>query len=153
MLQVLSSRKELSDILASAKARLTENYPDASSRIETLIQKFLKKSPTEAFLKEKAYKWLQYLQNFPPVNASWYPDRAIEVAHKVFRLKGKLRTFLHYLANSSRSRVLKSRDAHSQGIWLDFTKQTSSLAETLTPILCFYSLEFRPHNQAVASVF
>ena len=118
VVQVLASRREHGDILTYAAQQLKEKYrdPDKHTRIEFALHGFLKKSPVEAFLTATAYKWLLHLESCRPAYTKWYPDMAVEVAHRVFRLKGKLSTFLKYLDHRSRRKRLKSIDLQFTGM-------------------------------------
>ena len=102
---VSTSTKDARDMLVSAKPILMARHPDMSSTIEKTMDKYLVKSPVEGFLKSKAYQWLKFLSATPP---SWYPHLAVEVAHRAFRLKGKIETLRVYLEHPSRSNQLKS---------------------------------------------
>ena len=104
---VSTSTKDSREMLASAKPILMAKHPDMSSAIEKTINKYLVKSPVEGFLKSKAYQWLKFLSTNPPKDSSWYPHLAVEVAHRAFRLKGKLATLRVYLEHPSRSKQLK----------------------------------------------
>ena len=71
-------------------------YPfnaDAVHKIEEIVKKYLRKSPEHAILQAKAYAWLKHIEENPPTDAWWFPHKAIEVAHKAFRLSVKLATF------------------------------------------------------------
>ena len=119
VVQVLSSpRSEQHEILTAAAQQLKQKYtdPDKHARIEFALNGFLKKSPVEAFLTATAYKWLLHLETSRPKYSNWYPDMAVEVAHRVFRLKGKLSTFLRYLDHRSRRKRLKSIDFQYPGM-------------------------------------
>ena len=59
-------------------------------------------------LKEKAFEWLQHLEIHPPNGSRWYPNLAVEMAHKAFRLEGELATFRRYLSHPSRKQTLKT---------------------------------------------
>ena len=104
---VSTSTKDSREMLASAKPILMAKHPDMSNVIEKTMDKYLVKSPVEGFLKSKAYQWLKFLSTNPPKDSSWYPHLAVEVAHKAFRLKGKLATLRVYLEHPSRSKQLK----------------------------------------------
>ena len=94
-------------IMQSSEIVLKNKFPQSAHNITTTIKQYLLRSPVEAFLKAKAYKWLQYLETHPPNNCNWYPRLAVEVAHKVFRLRGKLATFRRYLNHPARIKTLE----------------------------------------------
>ena len=96
------------EVFTSSESELKTKYPHQSTVIECTIQKWLLKSPVEGFLKAKAYKWLQYLETHPPKPGSWYPQFAVEVAHKAFRLQGNVATFRNYVSHPSRMKRLPS---------------------------------------------
>ena len=78
--------------MQSIQPKLELRYPEKSEEISKTIQRYLRKSPLEDFLKEYAYKWLQHLDSNPPAACSWFPACAVEVAHAAFCLNGKLAT-------------------------------------------------------------
>ena len=50
-----------------------------------------------------------YTFNLPPTGyICWFPKYAVEVAHKVFGLKGKLKSFITYLSNPFRRKKMAS---------------------------------------------
>ena len=104
---VSTSTKDSREMLVSAKPILMAKYADMSNVIEKTMDKYLVKSPVEGFLKSKAYQWLKFLSTNPPKDSSWYPHLAVEVAHRAFRLKGKVATLRVYLEHPSRSKQLK----------------------------------------------
>ena len=108
--EVLLATKQRREILEDAAQQLMETNPDIIDKIRKTINKDLKRSRNEEFLKEHAYKWLQYLQRNPFVTKAyeWYPRDAVKVAHRAFRMRGKLQTFVTYLGNHHRSRRLGS---------------------------------------------
>ena len=102
--QTVLDDKAWEDVFTSAKTILSKKYPDRSGDIAQTILKYLDKSPVEEFLKAEAYKWLKFLADNPPDDApSWFPHLAVEVAHKAFRLNGKITTFRKYLRHPSRA--------------------------------------------------
>ena len=103
-------------VFTSAKDTLKKKYPQLSADIEKDITKYLKKSPVEDFLKAEAYKWLKSLADNPPDAPSWFPHKAVEVAHKAFRLSSKIKTFKKYLCNPVRLKTLKSIHPYLQGM-------------------------------------
>ena len=112
---VFRQRKGWQEVLKSGAEKLKAEYPDKSNVIEKIKNGYLKKCPVEGFLKAKAYQWLQYLKAHPPKDSAWYPHLAVEVAHKVFRMKGKLKTFQKYLKQGIRKRLLKSIRLSGEG--------------------------------------
>ena len=86
-------KKWMQDIQPTLESR----YPQKSEEISTTIQRYLRKSPLEDFLKEYAYKWLQHLDNNHPETCSWFPAFAVEVAHAAFCLRGKLATLKKFV--------------------------------------------------------
>ena len=104
------------DVFNSAKDTLKQKYPSRSGNIEKDIVKYLNKSPVTEFLKAEAYKWLKSLADNPPDAPSWFPHKAVEVAHKAFRLSSKIKTFKKYLCNPVRLKTLKSIHPYLQGM-------------------------------------
>ena len=104
---VSTSTKDSREMLVSAKPILMAKHSGMSSAIEKTMDTYLVKSPVEGFLKSKAYQWLKFLSTNPPKDSSWYPHLAVEVAHRAFRLKGKVATLRAYLKHPSRSKQLK----------------------------------------------
>ena len=104
---VSTSTKDSREMLVSAKPILMAKHAHMSNAIEKAMDKYFVKSPVEGFLKSKAYQWLKFLSTNPPKDSSWYPHLAVEVAHRAFRLKGKLATLRVYLEHPSRSKQLK----------------------------------------------
>ena len=100
--QTVLDDKAWEDVFTSAKTILSKKYPDKSGDIAQTIRKYLDKSPVEEFLKAEAYKWLKFLADNPPDAPSWFPHLTVEVAHKAFRLNGKITTFRKYLGHPSR---------------------------------------------------
>jgi len=98
---------EWRDVFKSGAEKLKDKYPHQAAEIDKTVIRYLAKSPVEGFLTAEAYKWLQYLENNRP-QGSWYPRLAVEVAHKVFRLKGKIATFRKYLDYAGRRQTLES---------------------------------------------
>ena len=103
----------------SVKPTLKKKYPHECSAIEATITKYLRKSPVEEILRSRAYRWLQYCekryivkQQSPLGPSGWYPALAVEVAHEVFRCKGKLKTLKKYLRKPARLRNLESIRCH-----------------------------------------
>ena len=106
--QIVSTSTKCSrEMLVSAKPILMAKHSGMSNVIEKTMDKYFVKSPVEGFLKSKAYQWLKFLSTNPPKDSSWYPHLAVEVAHRAFRLKGKLATLRVYLEHPSRSKQLK----------------------------------------------
>ena len=105
------------DVFNSAKDTLKEKYPSRSGNIEKDIVKYLNKSPVTEFLKAEAYKWLKSLADNPPDAPSWFPHKAVEVAHKAFRLNGKIENFKKYLGHSSRLPTLEFIRAYIRGVF------------------------------------
>ena len=66
-----------------------------------------RRNPGPEFLQSRSYKWLQHLETHPPTK-SWFPEYAVEVTFKAFRMKGKLKTFENYIRSSSRWKKLPS---------------------------------------------
>ena len=112
---VFRQRKGWQEVLKSGAEKLMADYPDKSIEIEKIKNRYLKKSPLEGFLTAKAYQWLQYLQTHPPKDSAWYPHLAVEVAHKVFRMMGKIVTFQKYLMHPARKRLLDSIPLSGEG--------------------------------------
>ena len=106
------------DVFNSAKDTLKEKYPSRSGNIEKDIVKYLNKSPVTEFLKAQAYKWLKSLADNPPDAPSWFPHKAVEVAHKAFRLNGKLGTFALFLHKPTKLKFLKAICPHVEGLSL-----------------------------------
>lgn len=103
------AQKHLALWTAAEKIKKLDKYKHLADEIDqTLNTKYLKQSPIERFLTAHAYKWLQWHETHPPKDSNWYPDLAIEVARKLFQLKGNPDTFLRYLDNTSRRNMLKS---------------------------------------------
>ena len=100
--QTVLDDKAWEDVFTSAKTILSKKYPEKSGDIAQTIRKYLDKSPVEEFLKAEAYKWLKFLADNPPDAPSWFPHLTVEVAHKAFRLNGKITTFRKYLGHPSR---------------------------------------------------
>ena len=105
---ILFQKKNWKEILQSVAQQLKKKHPGDCSEIDKAVGKHLKKNPVEGFLKRFAYRWLKYLETHQPTDSSWYPHLAVEVAHKVFRLRGKIATFRRYISHTSRSNMLKS---------------------------------------------
>ena len=102
---------------AAEKIKKLDQYKHLADEIDKSLKKYLKHSPVERFLTAYAYRWLQSHEIHPPKDASWYPDLAIEVARKLFRLRGKLKSFKTYLSNPSRRNMLKSIPICVQCSW------------------------------------
>ena len=119
MCQTVLKNEAWRDVFTSAKDTLKKKYPQQSAHIEKDIMKYLKKSPVEDFLKAEAYKWLKSLADNPPDAPSWFPHLAVEVAHKAFRLHGKIGTFALFLRRPARLKFLKDISPHVEGLpWL-----------------------------------
>ena len=95
-------------LLQQGAKMLKAQYPKYTQAIDSLVKKYMLKSPMQGILVARAYKWLKYLEINKPTNSSWYPHLAVEVAHKVFRLKGNLSTFRKYLSDPHRRKKLQS---------------------------------------------
>ena len=95
------------DILKSAAGKAKNQYPDKSTEIKDKVTKYLEKSPAQEFLKPKAYQWLRYVHNNPELQEVWFPNRAVEVAHLAFRLKGRVETLHKYLSHDMRRKKLR----------------------------------------------
>ena len=92
----LSSGKVWDENMREVGEKVKANYssdPKIVQSIEKVVKKYLKKSPEHAILQAKAYAWLKHIEENPPTDAWWFPHKAIEVAHKAFRLSVKLATF------------------------------------------------------------
>ena len=109
--------------LQSCTEKLKGKYANKSADIDKFVAKNSKKSPVEHFLKGFAYRWLKYLETHPPSDASWYPKLAVEMAHRVFRLKGRLETLWKYLMDASRIKALKSIRFPDEGQFLLMQKR------------------------------
>ena len=98
-------------MLHSYAKYLKKQYPNVPPKdIDETVGKLLTKNRAEEVLKAFAYKWLAYLEKHPPTgSSSWYPHLAVEVAHKVFRMKGDPATLKKYLSGDpSRRKKLKT---------------------------------------------
>ena len=116
MCQTVLQNEAWRDVFTSAKDTLKKKYPQLSADIEKDITKYLKKSPVEDFLKAEAYKWLKSLAENPPAACNWFPHLAVEVAHKAFRLHGKIGTFALFLCRPARLKFLKDISPHVEGL-------------------------------------
>ena len=106
---VFHQRRGWQEVLTTGAEKLKADFPDESNTIETFKNKQFTQSTLEKFLTAKAYQWLQHLDAHPPKDSAWYPHLAVEVAHKVFRMIGKLATFQKYLSgHPARKRLLES---------------------------------------------
>ena len=86
-----------------------QSQVDVVKEIEKKVQQYLKRSPEQDILKSQAFAWLKLIQEYTPTDAWWFPDHAIEVAHKAFRLAGKSSTTLkNYLSEDKRKKQLNS---------------------------------------------
>ena len=76
------------------------------AKIAAEVVKLKKKSPKQDWLVEKAYCWLKSLPReiLKVQDAGWYPQHAIEVAHRLFVSSGKFVTFMNYLKQPNRRR-------------------------------------------------
>lgn len=98
-------------VLLSAveKIKKLPKYKHLAKEMDDAVKKYVKQIPVEAFLTTYAYRWLKWHEtNGAKESIDWYPDHAIQVAHKLFRLKGALRSFVNYLKHTSRRKALKS---------------------------------------------
>ena len=120
---VKTGRTDWRRALRFCSEKLKKKHAQESADIDKFVAKTSKKSPVEHFLKEIAYRWLKYLETHPPSHASWYPKWAVEMAHKVFRLKGKLKTLRKYLSDDSRIKALKSIPFPGKGQFLLMRKR------------------------------
>ena len=103
-------------VFTSAKDTLKKKYTQLSADVEKDITKYLKKSPVEEFLRAEAYKWLKSLADNPPEACNWFPHLAVEVAHKVFRLRGNIGTLALYLRTPARFKFLKDICPYVEGL-------------------------------------
>ena len=112
VLQTSQTRREA---LQAAGDVLMGKYPHLIVVIHQTVEKSVKKSPVEAFLKAFAYRWLKSLEARPPT-AKWFPDFAVEVAHKLFRFQGDIKAFWNYVSNHSRRKMLPSIRFSEEGL-------------------------------------
>ena len=103
-----TKEKEWQQILCDAKKSLKQSHPDkaATQIIDKIVKQMQKKSRKNDFLQAKAYSWLKKLVYDPP-KTTWYPEKAINVAHAAFRLRGKVESFKNYMCQTSRIKVLQ----------------------------------------------
>ena len=110
IVEILKSTKEKKwvKILQDAKESLKKLHPDqrAIQIIGKIVKILQQRSRKDEYLKSKAYSWLRSLVYNPPKSA-WFPDKAIDVAYAVFRLKGKVECFKNYMLHHSRVKVLE----------------------------------------------
>ena len=122
------------EVVESSAKDLKAKYPDKSKNIEKVRKRYLNKCPLEDMSTAKAYQWLQYLETHPPKGSAWYPRSAVEVAHKVFRMEGKLTTFQKYLNKGARKRLLKSIPLSGEG-------RSSYVRSIRCPYVCLHPSE------------
>ena len=79
-----SLQNEWREVFKSTSEKVKAKYPLFSNEITETVERYLLKSPMQDFKKAIAYRWLKYLETNPPVDSCWYPDSAVDVAHKVF---------------------------------------------------------------------
>ena len=114
---ILSTQKAKREILNLVKQELKNKWPDKASDIDNVKLKSLMDN-----IKSVTYEWLKQLQTNHP-KASWYPQKAVPVAYRIFRfedLDSNFSTLCNYLGQKARRPQLTSIPIPSSGTVLCF---------------------------------